>query len=56
MLRLVEEICTRVVIIHRGKIVLDGTLEEIRRGVPELGAAADLEDVFLRATEEAPPA
>jgi ABC-2 type transport system ATP-binding protein len=56
MLRLVEEICTRVVIIHRGKIVLDGTLEEIRRGGPELGAAADLEDVFLRATEEAPPA
>ena len=43
-------------VIHKGRIVLDGTLGEIRRAVPELGESADLEDVFLRATEDAPEA
>jgi len=52
MLRLVEEICDRVAIIRRGKVILDGTLDEIRGGIPDLDAGADLEDVFLRATED----
>jgi ABC-2 type transport system ATP-binding protein len=50
MLRLVEEICHRVVVIHKGKAILDGTLDEIRSAVP--GGSTDLEEVFLRATED----
>ena len=50
MLHLVEEICDRVFIIDHGRRLLEGTLEEIRRGLPELGERADLEEIFLRAT------
>lgn len=56
MLHLVEEICRRVVVIHKGKIVLDGTLDEIRRGVPGLGEGAALEEIFLHATDDTPAA
>jgi len=31
--------------------VLEGTLAEIRTALPDLGADADLEEIFLRATE-----
>jgi len=51
LLALVQEICGRVVIVQRGKTVLAGTLEEIRAALPDLGADADLEEIFLRATE-----
>jgi ABC-type Na+ transport system ATPase subunit NatA len=49
MLHLVEELCRRVVIIHRGRKVLDGSLEEIRGTLPE---SAGLEEIFLQATED----
>jgi ABC-2 type transport system ATP-binding protein len=52
MLHLVEEICDRVSIIQHGQKVLEGRLEEIRAALPELGADADLEEIFLRATGE----
>lgn len=51
MLHLVEEICGRVVIVVRGKKVLDGTLEEIRRATPGLSGDADLEAIFMNAIE-----
>jgi len=51
LLALVQEICGRVVIVQRGKTVLAGTLAEIRAALPDLGADADLEEIFLRATE-----
>jgi ABC-2 type transport system ATP-binding protein len=54
MLQLVEEICHRIVIIHRGKVALQGTLAEIRSGLGDLDGEADLEQVFLRATEDLP--
>ena len=53
MLHLVQEICRRIVIIHRGKVRLQGTLDEIRRGLGDLDGEADLEQVFLAATEDA---
>ena len=40
----VEAICRRVLIIHRGRIVVDRPLEELQRG------GASLEEVFTRAT------
>lgn len=52
MLHLVQEISDRIVLIHRGRKTLEGSLEEIRTGLPDLDASADLEDIFLRATEE----
>jgi ABC-2 type transport system ATP-binding protein len=52
MLHLVEEICDRVSIIQHGQKVLEGSLEEIRTAVPDMGTDADLEEIFLRATGE----
>jgi len=51
MLHLVEELCGRVVVVVRGKKVLDGTLEEIRRASPGLAGDADLETIFMNAVE-----
>ncbi len=55
MLHLVEELCGRVAIIVRGKKMLDGTLDEIRQALPELGTDADLEEIFLRAIADDAP-
>jgi ABC-2 type transport system ATP-binding protein len=48
LLHLVEEICTRIVIIAHGAKVADGTMTELAAH-PGL-AGADLEEIFLRAT------
>ena len=50
MLHLVEEICGRIVIIHEGKKVVEGTLDEIRAAVAGLEDDANIEEIFLRAT------
>ncbi|MEP6994229.1 MAG: ABC transporter ATP-binding protein [Acidobacteriota bacterium] len=47
LLPLVEEICSRVLILTHGKSALYGTMEEIRAA----GQDATLEDIFLRVTE-----
>jgi ABC-2 type transport system ATP-binding protein len=49
LLHLVEEVCTRVLVIHRGRLVAIGTIAEIvasREGL----AGKSLEDVFLTLT------
>ncbi|MDQ6759882.1 MAG: ABC transporter ATP-binding protein [Acidobacteriota bacterium] len=43
VLEVVERLCDRVAIIHQGKIVLSGTMAELRTG------SETLEDVFVRA-------
>jgi|SRR5579872_2491934 len=43
VLEVVERLCQRVAIIHAGKIVTEGTLDELRAG------SETLEDVFVRA-------
>jgi ABC-2 type transport system ATP-binding protein len=46
LLHLVEEICTRILVMQRGRVVAFGTIAEILAGRPDLQARR-LEDVFL---------
>jgi ABC-2 type transport system ATP-binding protein len=46
LLHLVEEICTRVLVMQRGRTVAFGTIAEIVAGRPELQCRS-LEEVFL---------
>jgi len=57
VLEIVERLCSHVAIIHQGRLVAQGSLEELRAGVhsagtqPEPGAAGEkltLEEIFLR--------
>ena len=50
VLEVVERLCDRVAIIHEGKIVLDGTMAELRTG------SETLEDVFVRVVGAERPA
>jgi ABC-2 type transport system ATP-binding protein len=50
MLHLVQEICTRVVIIDRGKKVADGTIEQLAAQAQMAGAGSNLEQIFLQVT------
>lgn len=53
LLGLVEELCSRVLVIQRGEMVAMGSMEEIVSHKPEL-AGRGLEDVFLALTEQPP--
>jgi ABC-2 type transport system ATP-binding protein len=50
LLHLVEEICTRIVIIDRGVKVADGTLAELSARSDLAEAGSSLEQMFLKAT------
>jgi ABC-2 type transport system ATP-binding protein len=50
LLHLVEEICTRIVIIDAGVKIADGTLDELRARAGAAGAGSTLEQLFLDAT------
>ncbi|MGI0090852.1 MAG: ABC transporter ATP-binding protein [Nitrososphaerales archaeon] len=64
IMEVAEQVCHRIGIIHEGKIVAEGSLDELRRkasgitasannGVSEsIGAATTLEEVFLKLTHE----
>ncbi len=50
LLHLVEEICTRVVIMDRGRKLADGTVAELAARVDVAAAGSNLEEIFLRVT------
>jgi len=50
LLNLVEEICTRVVIMDRGRKVADGTVAELASVADLATAGSNLEQIFLRVT------
>jgi len=50
IMEIAQELCTRIGIISKGKIVGIGTIEELRTQADKVGAS--LEDVFLRLTEQ----
>jgi ABC-2 type transport system ATP-binding protein len=51
LLHLVEELCTRILIIRKGRALAYGSLGDIVASRPEL-AGKSMEDVFLTLTEE----
>ena len=52
LLTLVEDLCDRILIVHRGRRVEFGTLDQIRAQAKDLAHDATLEQIFLRATDE----
>jgi ABC-2 type transport system ATP-binding protein len=50
LLHLVEEVCSRVIIMDRGKKVADGTFEELASRADLATAGSSLEQIFLRVT------
>lgn len=52
LLHLVEELCTRLLVLHRGRAAAHGTLAEIVAERPAL-AGRSLEDVFVALTSDA---
>jgi ABC-2 type transport system ATP-binding protein len=56
LLSLVEDLCTSLLVLHRGKQLLHASLAEMRAQVREAGRHESLEDLFFRLTEEHGPA
>ena len=54
LLHLVEEICTRVIIMDRGKKIADGTVAELASRAEGAGTGSNLEQIFLRVTGHDP--
>jgi ABC-2 type transport system ATP-binding protein len=52
LLHLVEEICSRLLILKNGRKIADGTLDEITRKFSEQSGDASLEEIFFRATSD----
>jgi ABC-2 type transport system ATP-binding protein len=55
LLHLVEEICSRLLILKNGRKVIDGTLAEVTQKFSEQPGDASLEEIFFRATSETGP-
>ena len=52
LLSLVDDLCSTVLILHRGRQLLHGSLAELRREITEQGRQETLEELFFRLTEE----
>jgi ABC-2 type transport system ATP-binding protein len=52
LLPLIEEICTRLLFLHHGRIVASGTQQELARAHPEVNG---LEAIFLAVTADGEP-
>lgn len=51
LLSLVEDLCTSLLVLHRGRQLLHGPLADLRRRLGEDGKQETLEDLFFRLTE-----
>ncbi|HEX8200454.1 MAG TPA: ABC transporter ATP-binding protein [Isosphaeraceae bacterium] len=51
LLSLVEDLCTTVLVLHHGRMVLWGRLDDLRRRIDADGTRETLEDLFFRLTE-----
>ncbi len=52
ILEIVEKLCDEVAIIHHGRLVAQGSIEELRHGRSTEGAEATLEELFLSLVED----
>ncbi|WP_457558174.1 ABC transporter ATP-binding protein [Candidatus Harpocratesius sp.] len=52
IMEIAEDICDRIGIINRGKMVAMGTFEELRHMAKDIDSTMDLEDIFLKLTEQ----
>jgi len=52
LLALVEDLCTHLLILDKGRSLFSGTLDEARSRYADLQGQASLEEVFFRATEQ----
>ena len=52
IMEIAEDICDRIGIINRGKMVAMGTFEELRHIAKDIDSSMDLEDIFLKLTEQ----
>lgn len=50
IMEIAEKLCTRVGIINRGKLIGEGTIDELKKLVKSVEGS--LEDVFLKVTEQ----
>ena len=50
LLTLVQEVCTRVIIMHGGKKIADGTVQELAERTDLAASNPDLEQIFMRVT------
>jgi ABC-2 type transport system ATP-binding protein len=55
LLHLVQEICSRLLILKNGRKIIDGTLDEVTRKFSEQPGDTNLEEIFFRATSEPGP-
>ncbi|MGD0517197.1 MAG: ABC transporter ATP-binding protein [Thermoguttaceae bacterium] len=55
LLALVEDVCTHLLILNRGKRLFFGRVDEARTAFADAGARATLEEVFFRAIEPQNP-
>lgn len=53
LLSILEEVCTKVLVMDHGKSKLYGTIDEIRTKTKDLAKDASLEDMFFHATKDA---
>lgn len=51
LLELVEDMCTHLLILHKGKKVFFGRMDEARTAFSGVGGDASLEEIFFHATE-----
>jgi ABC-2 type transport system ATP-binding protein len=54
LLALVEDLCTHLLILDKGRSLFSGTLDQARSRFADLQGEASLEEVFFRATEQSP--
>lgn len=51
LLDLIEDLCSHLLLMHRGLCLFQGTIAEANNKLAKLGAEASLEDVFFQMTE-----
>lgn len=55
LLSLIEDLCSHLLILSKGKSLFFGSIEELRSRYPELGDDNSLEQIFFRATDSHSP-